>query len=105
MMLRPSAVKSSEVTNVASTGVRLSCVERPLATSTTYTYEASSKLARYAICVPDGDHVCAEIDAPAGVWSVFAAPVRGFTSSKPVVVLVVTERARLARVSTCNPPR
>jgi hypothetical protein len=41
---------------------------------------------------------------PAGMPICFSAPVTGSTSVSPVRVLVVTLRARLARVSTCSPP-
>jgi hypothetical protein len=90
---------------VASRGVRLTCVARPLATSDTYACEAFAKFAMYATCVPVGDHVGADSDcAPRGASSVRVVPVRGSIRVRPRMVLVVSDRARLAAVSTCTPP-
>src|SRR5262245_14357205 len=58
----------------------------------------------YAICLPSGDQVCAEIVAPFGVSRFFVAPVRGFTSVRPTVVSTVTLRLRFAFVSIGTPP-
>jgi hypothetical protein len=56
--------------------------------------------------VPFGDQVSAEIDcAPGGAAMVLVAPVRGFTNTSAVLVLVVTDRARFALVSTWTPAR
>jgi hypothetical protein len=59
----------------------------------------------YATCAPVGDPPGDEIDAPRGVSIVRVAPVRGFTNSSPVRVLVVSSRERFARVSTSRPAR
>jgi hypothetical protein len=102
---RPSAVNCRPVTSVASSGVRVSCVDRPVATSAMKTCEAVAKLAMYATWVPVGDHVSAERLAPCGVCSVRVRPVAGSTTTSPRLVLVVSERARWAAGSTCTPPR
>ena len=51
-----------------------------------------------------GDDVRLEIDAPAGTLMARVAPVFGSTSVRPLRLLVVSDRARFARVSTCTPP-
>src|SRR5674476_1655245 len=76
-MPEPSPVHSTPVNSVASSGVFESWVERPVAASATYRYDASLKLAMNASCVPDGDQVGDEIDAPLGVSIVRVAMVRG----------------------------
>ncbi len=101
----PSAVKRRSVTSVASNGVRVTCVLRPVVTSATNAWDAVSKLAMKATCVPVGDHVSAETVAPAGTWIVRVSPERGSTRTSPVRVLTVSERDRLARVSSASPPR
>ena len=58
----------------------------------------------YAMLVPRGDQIGEDTVAPLGVSSIFVTPVRGLTIVRPVRVVVVTERARLARVSICRPP-
>src|ERR1043165_394986 len=75
-MLFPSAVQSTLVTSDASSGDFDICVDLPVDASATYTYEASSKLAMYAIWVPFGDQAGAASVAPLGVSIAFVALVR-----------------------------
>jgi hypothetical protein len=83
----------------------LTRVDLPVAASATYAYDAPSKFATYATCAPFGDQTGELSVAPGGVLMVRVAPVSGFISVRPRRVLVVSERARFASVSTTMPAR
>ena len=88
------------VTSVASSGVFVSCIARPLPASATNTWEAPRKFAMNATCVPDGDQTGEETVAPLGASMFFVAPDRGSTRRNPRSSLIVSVRARFASVST-----
>ncbi len=70
----PSAVYSKLETIVARSGVLVSCLDLPVATSAIQMCVASSVWARYATLVLSGDHTAFDTRAPAGIWMAFFEP-------------------------------
>ena len=101
----PSGAQSSDVVSTGSAARPVRRRDEPDFASATYRYDASSKLARNAIRDPSGDQVGDDAVAPAGISSFVFAPVCASTISIADSPRVVNCRARLARVSTCRPPR
>ena len=104
-MFLPSAVQSTDVTSVASSGVLVICSDLPVAMSATNTCDAVSKLPTYATFLLSGDHAGAVMVAPLGASIVAVLPVRASINCSAMAPRDVSARARLALGSTCRPPR
>ncbi len=100
----PSFVKSNVATKVASSGRGETWRGLLVARSVIQMCVASSVCTRYATALPSGDQVAFDTRAFGGIATTFFVPSAADTTWMPTLLLIVSERTRLALKSMNTPP-